>query len=252
MNLALFDIDGTLIHSTPVDDRCYVQAVADVFRISGFSTDWMDYPYSTDSGIVAHLVQEHLGRRPTQIEVEQFQGHFFGLLKAAVQREPGAIEEVPGAARLVQSLHDSGRWQAAIATGTWRRCALWKLGLAGIDATGLPLATANDAHDRVEIVLTAIRRAICHLGCHGGRGVPPERIVYVGDAPWDLRAARRLGIGFVGVAVDGNLKPLMDAGAEHVLTDFDATNRAVALLEKAACKLAVLSTTAPPPEGSSG
>jgi phosphoglycolate phosphatase-like HAD superfamily hydrolase len=271
MNLALFDIDGTLLRSTAVDDHCYARAVTEVFGIAGFSTDWMDYPYSTDSGIVGELVRRHRGRDPSGEELERFREHFFGLLKAAVEGRPESIAVVPGSAALIGVLESSGRWRAAIATGTWRRAAVWKLALAGIDPDGLALATADDARDRAEIVLTAIRRAVqpgqpggvlsrraasgrqagasncmptpaapvkaCHPGrraVHGSGGVPPEKIVYVGDAPWDFRTARRLGLGFVGVAADGDRKRLGEAGVEHVVSDFSQPDRVVELLETAA------------------
>jgi len=241
VHLALFDIDGTLIRSTGLDDRCYARAVTDVFGIAGFSTDWMDYRHSTDSGIITELVQNRLGRDPTGGEMERFQEHFLGLLKAAFDRDPGELAAVPGAAELIQALESSGRWRAGIATGTWRRCARWKLTLAGLDPDALPLATADDALDRAEIVLTAIHRAVGMptpaapaKACPPSRGVPPEGIVYVGDGPWDWRTARRLGIGFVGVAAGGDSRRLSQAGVEPVVEDFLAPDRVLRLLEAAA------------------
>lgn len=228
MNLAIFDIDGTLTHSTHVDDRCYVQAVQDVFGITGFSTQWLDYRFSTDSGILQELLEKYLGRRPDAEDRERFQQHFLGLLHAAVQEQPELIAEVPGAIRLLPRLQAGGRWQVAIATGTWRRSATFKLEKAGIAADGIPLATANDGLDRVEIIEAAVRQTNA-----AGNGAPGKR-VYVGDALWDLRAARRLGIGFLGVAVTGDRQRLLDAGAGHVVTDFSDLPQVLEVLEIAA------------------
>jgi phosphoglycolate phosphatase-like HAD superfamily hydrolase len=148
---------------------------------------------------------------------------------------------VPGAAELIGALESSGRWRAGIASGTWRRCARWKLGLAGIDPDALALATADDAHDRAEIVLIAIRRAIGMptpaapaKACHPGQGVPPERIVYLGDGLWDWHTARRLGIGFVGVAAGGDSRRLSQASVGPLVEDFLAPHRVLRLLDAAA------------------
>ncbi len=40
MNLAIFDIDGTLTRTLSVDAECYIRAFADEFGLSGFNADW--------------------------------------------------------------------------------------------------------------------------------------------------------------------------------------------------------------------
>ena len=47
--------------------------------------------------------------------------------------------------------------------------------------------------DRVNILRMAIQRA----GHHYGQGAF-EKVLYIGDGVWDVRAAKALGIGFVG------------------------------------------------------
>ena len=42
---------------------------------------------------------------------------------------------------------------------------------------------------------------------------------YVGDGIWDLRAARELGYGFIGLAQDGRADALLAAGANHLVPD---------------------------------
>ena len=42
MNLAIFDIDGTLTESVAVDEVCFVQAFRDVLGIGSINTNWLD------------------------------------------------------------------------------------------------------------------------------------------------------------------------------------------------------------------
>jgi hypothetical protein len=44
MNLVIFDVDGTLIQSTGVDDACFARAVEVAWGIPNISTQWDDYP----------------------------------------------------------------------------------------------------------------------------------------------------------------------------------------------------------------
>ena len=53
-----------------------------------------------------------------------------------------------------------------------------------------------------------------------GSGLSPERVVFVGDAVWDAKAAERAGVPFVGVTCGGTPGPqLREAGAVDVRRD---------------------------------
>ncbi len=51
MQLAIFDIDGTLANTNPVDARCYVRAVHDELGVDLSNARWSDFTFVTDSGI---------------------------------------------------------------------------------------------------------------------------------------------------------------------------------------------------------
>jgi hypothetical protein len=55
MNLAIFDIDGTLTESVAVDEVCFVQAFWDVLGIERINTNWLDYNFQTDSGLALEI-----------------------------------------------------------------------------------------------------------------------------------------------------------------------------------------------------
>jgi phosphoglycolate phosphatase-like HAD superfamily hydrolase len=76
-------------------------------------------------------------------------------------------------------------------------------------------ANADDALDRVDILRTAIQRA-----GQDYRQDIFEKVVYVGDGIWDVRAAAALGIGFLGLASGDKAVRLVEEGASYVLPDF--------------------------------
>lgn len=102
----------------------------------------------------------------------------------------------------------------------------FKLASAGLPGDAFPWANADDALDRVDILRTAIQRAEQHYGQDAF-----EKMVYVGDGVWDVRAAKTLGIGFLGLAVDNKVRRLVQASATCVLPDLSALERVVECLE---------------------
>jgi beta-phosphoglucomutase-like phosphatase (HAD superfamily) len=215
MNLVIFDIDGTLTESVAVDELCFVQAFRDVLGIRSINTNWLVYHFQTDSGLTLEICRKHLGRDPDAAEIRHLQARFAQMLRAAVEGTGQAIWAIPGAAAFLDSLRVQGRWFVAIATGGWSVSARFKLASAGLDVGGFPWASADDALDRVDILQTAIGRA----GQMYGRNAF-EKVVYVGDGVWDVRAAKALGIGFLGRAAENNAGRLLEEGALCVLSDF--------------------------------
>ena len=149
MNLAIFDIDGTLTESVAVDEVCFVQAFWDVLGIERINTNWLDYNFQTDSGLALEICRNHLGRDPSDAEISRLQSRFVALLCAAVEGDGKPIREIPGASALLKLLGAHPRWQVAIATGGWNVSARFKLASAGLPVDGIPWASADDAIDRV-------------------------------------------------------------------------------------------------------
>lgn len=70
-----------------------------------------------------------------------------------------------------------------------------KLESAGIDHSGIPIASANDHYSRIEIMKIAKARAGVQKQCE---------TTYFGDGIWDQNASRTLGWNFILV---GNQLP---------------------------------------------
>jgi phosphoglycolate phosphatase-like HAD superfamily hydrolase len=210
VNLVVFDIDGTLTQSVAVDEACFVAAFRDVLGIDGIDTDWLAYPHQTDSGLAREIIRRHLGRGPAEGEIDRVRRRFVDLLAAG---EP--IREVAGASALLRHLGATPGWAVALATGGWEASARFKLDAAGLPAGTLPLASADDALDRPGILRMALGQAARAWGQEGF-----GQVVYVGDAVWDVRAARELGLAFLGRAAGERADRLLAEGAPTVLADF--------------------------------
>jgi ribosomal protein S18 acetylase RimI-like enzyme/phosphoglycolate phosphatase-like HAD superfamily hydrolase len=215
MNLVVFDIDGTLTESVAIDELCFLQAFRDVLGIEQINTNWLEYAFQTDSGLALEICRKHLDRDPSDDEIGDLRSRFVHLLCAAVEQAGQPIREIPGAAALLHGLKSHAKWRIAIATGGWEASARFKLASACLPMDAFPWANADDALDRIDILRTAIRRAAQVYGQDTF-----EKIVYVGDGIWDVRAAGALKIGFIGLARGNKTGRLLEAGASCVLPDF--------------------------------
>jgi len=228
MNLAIFDIDGTLTQTNAVDETCFVQAFADALSITHINTNWMAYQCVTDSGIMFQIFHERFGRVPVDGELRNYKSCLVNLLETHRSKDSSLFTEVSGASRALTRLNQETQWAVALATGCWRVSAELKLKAAGIHAEHLPAAFAEDGRSRERILKAAMSRAQESYGQSGF-----ERIVSVGDALWDVQAAGNLGIPFVGVAKGDRGPRLQQVGATHVLEDYSDYDQLIDCLRKA-------------------
>lgn len=229
MNLAIFDIDGTLVRSDAHEDRLYWQALETVLGVERETFDWTSFRHVTDNAIAHDVFRRQNGTAPSADALAATEWHFAEIWREALADMPAHEVEVPGAGTWVRELMAHEGWRVAIATGGWRRSATAKLTAAGIDATVLPMACANDALSREEIVTIARRRA---EDTHGVDGF--ERVVYVGDGVWDVRACASLEMPLVGMAVTAEVRARLTAlGVSHVLDDYRDVAAVLVALETA-------------------
>ena len=225
-NLAVFDVDGTLVQSDALDDECFFAAFDEAFGIADVDPDWTRYDHVTDPGITAQIFRERQGREPSTGELVRLQSAFLDRLAQAAHHD-GAYDAVPGAAGLLAALRARDDWTVALATGGWREAALFKIGRSGLDLDGLPAAFGEDGPSRQGIVRAAIARA-------RDEGADFARIVCIGDAVWDVRTARSLGYPCIGIATGKRAARLAAEGASHVVADFCDHEAFLKALEDAA------------------
>lgn len=223
MNLAVFDIDGTLIVENSVEDRCYLDALVTVFGFEGVNSDWSSYSDVTDSGLLTELCVDRLGRGPTEIESDRFRDTYCSQMIDRLL--PGDGHSIPGADAILSLLRENADWAVSIATGNYRRLATHKLVHAGISCLDLPMATADDHKNRGALIEHAVTLA------RAGYGVSEfEHVVSIGDAPWDLRTAREIRMPFVAVG-----QKCGRVAEGRYIVDYDDVHGVMSSLSNAVC-----------------
>lgn len=228
MDLAIFDVDGTLTATNDVDSECFAQAIADALGILELDTDWSHYEHSTDPGITAQLLLERFGGLEDPAKLSAVHDQFIELLRDRLQTSPDRYEEVPGAGAALYRLRNERGWAIAIASGAWSRSGRLKLQSAGISPEAFPSVFADEAISREAIIQLAISRSLSRY-----RQTGFGRIVSIGDGAWDVRAARNLDLPFVGVASGTDRDRMIENGASHVISDFIDFDGLLRCLEEA-------------------
>ena len=211
--LILFDVDGTLIYSERRDSRCFAQTYTDLYHRPFPTIDWSKYPHVSDTTIFAHLIQQHFQRPVTSTEVAHFKRIYGERLRQQRLENPHHFYEVPGAARAVAQLLEHPAYLVAVATGGWKESAEIKMQHVGIPSERFWVSGADDKYTREEILQEAVQTV---KNSHSTL----KRIVYVGDAAWDVHTTRNLAMDFVGIRHGQDHDFLLHLGATQVLSDF--------------------------------
>lgn len=203
--MIVFDVDGTLIQGEETDWKSF----GDSFEAASGSPFEPNFFENLTEVTAKAIVHRALRSRPeherNQIESEVRAG-FLRRLQAAHRANPAVFPSTNGAVELIRYLKQSNI-PLAIATGDWRETISFKMTAAQIPFEDVPMVTASEFLARADIIAAAIERA----------GGTLKDAIYVGDGPWDYRACRKLGIGFIGV---GHRRDhLLSLGAPYALPD---------------------------------
>lgn len=215
--LVVFDIDGTLTRTSDVDAALYAQAFLDTFGLPLPTLDWTAYSHATDRGIAEEALRR-AGRAASRASLDDIRAASIESLDRALTADPS--HQVPGASAMLARLREDGH-TVAFATGCWEASARLKLTRSFIEVRDCCLVACDSEPDRVAILRSAMRHA-----------APRERVLYVGDGPWDVQAARRLQLPFIGIDHDDSGR-LRGHGVGNVLVlrdfhDYEAFLGAVA------------------------
>jgi phosphoglycolate phosphatase-like HAD superfamily hydrolase len=210
--LVIFDLDGTLLETNEVDTECYAAACRGELDVNLSAIAWSDFAHITDSAIAEDLLMRS-PRRADAGALERMKLAFFDLLSRTATLSPQRFRPVAGAESLVARLSSTG-WKIAIATGACRASVEIKIAAAAGFLASFPISTADDHTAREDVVrhamdLAAGAYSVTHF----------TRVTSVGDGPWDVRAAHRLSLPFVGVGRDWRRDGLLACGASCVLDD---------------------------------
>ena len=186
MIATIFDIDGTLVDSFGFDDACYISAIREVLGEVHIHDDWSKYKNVTDTGSLRQIMEENNIQETEQIKEVRTR---FGELIRQYLQNGGKCRPKEGAIHLIDKLRAADGYAVGVATGGWEHTAKMKLQHAGFNLKNTVLTSSDDADERVAIMQK----------CLSALGNRFHRIVYVGDAEWDVQATQELEWHFIGI-----------------------------------------------------
>jgi HAD superfamily hydrolase (TIGR01509 family) len=205
MHALIFDLDGTLVDTVYAHVFAWQRALAERdLSIDGWK---IHRRVGMSGGLFARALARELGRELTDDEGEAIQARHGELFRELLP----ARRPLPGAVDLLAELRDRGVTHGIATSG--RR--------PEIDAS---LAALEVPEDTVVVERGEVRRAkpepdLFHE-CARRLGVEAPDCYVVGDAVWDLLAARRAGMLSVGLLSGGyGSDELARAGAFRVYRD---------------------------------
>ncbi len=205
MNGLIFDLDGTLVDTVYAHVFAWQRALAENgMPIEGWR---IHRRIGMSGGLFARGVARELGRPLSDEEAETLQQRHGQIFRELLpERRP-----LPGARELLAHLHAIG---APYGIATSGRHPEIDLSLAALGVP--PDVVVVDRGD----VLHAKPEPDLFLACQQRMGVDRNDVYVVGDAVWDLLAARRAGILSVGLLSGGyGEDELLNAGAFRVYRD---------------------------------
>ncbi len=210
--LVLFDIDGTLLFSEKIDSKCFSETFSEQYGAKFPTIDWNYFSHVTDHTIFSEAYCQLHGVYPELSEIHRFCKLFVNKIKRARIETPEAFKIVPGAEAVFDYLKEN-KIPFGVATGGWHAPATVKLKHVGLWYEDLVLSAADEQPTRIDIISTAIE------ACKN-RGDLWKRIVYIGDALWDVKTCREMNLPLLGIKIKGDHQQLLDAGASHVMSDY--------------------------------
>ena len=211
MIATIFDIDGTLVESFGFDDACYISAIREVLGEVYIHNDWSKYKNVTDTGSSRQIMEENKIQEKGQIEEVRTK---FGESIRQYLQNGGKCRPKKGAIHLINKLLAAEDYKVGFATGGWRHTAKMKLRHAGFNLKNTILTSSDDGDERVVIM----KKCLLQLGhCF-------QRVVYIGDAEWDMQATQELGWHFIGVGAR------LKGKCEYWVEDFSSHDTLIKML----------------------
>jgi len=209
----VFDLDGTLIDTVYAHVFAWQRALAEVdMPIDGWR---IHRRIGMSGGLFARAVAREVGRELTGDEAEAIQRRHGEIFRDLLpERRP-----LPGAVALLEELRRRGIVHGIATSG--RRPEID----ASLEALGIGAETV--VVDRGSVA-RAKPAPDLFLACQERLGVQPVDCYVVGDAVWDLLAARRARMLSIGLLSGGyGADELLGAGAFRVYEDASELHRSL-------------------------
>jgi phosphoglycolate phosphatase-like HAD superfamily hydrolase len=233
MRILLWDIDGTLIHSTrPGGYKEYtIPVLEEVFGTSGRLKD-LHVSGMTDLQIVFEALND------AGISQEQILGRaelLVSRLTEEARRVTGNgvkfFELLPGVREALEALTAHPRYSSALVTGNIKPMAELKMELVGLaQFFTLPGAFGEESHNRRDLPARAAERIRKHLQID----LAPEQFIVIGDTPNDIDCARHFGARAVAVGTGRfySREEILACNPDALLPDLVDTRLVLETLDK--------------------
>ena len=224
--LIIFDIDGTLLYSNKIDSQCFADTYEKVYKSPFPTIDWSKYPHVTDDTIFKTVIQEQLQREVRVGEMDDFKNKFVASIQEKRKSHPHEFKAVENSKETIERLVEDAHFEVGIATGGWRQPAYVKLKHIGIPMEPLHMSFADGNPTREDIIQGVFDQT-------NKLDFEFEKIVYVGDAPWDVRTTRNMQIPFIGVRRNGDFEILKSIGADTIISNYSNYDQFLNAIEEA-------------------
>ena len=228
VRLVLFDIDGTLLHSSGAGMRAFCKAFTEVFGVVADGGSVLP-DGKTDPMIVREMLThygcEGLWTRKSQ---DALFAAYLGYLPAEIgkSRDAGAYNVVPGAAALLEELSSRPEFVLGLVTGNLEAGARIKLEAAGLSRFFSFGGFSSDSGDRTILVRVGISR-----GRERVAPTPVDGVFVVGDTPLDIIHGRAAGARTIGVGSGRfSVEDLRPHEPDYLIEDLSPTEALLSFL----------------------
>ena len=225
-HLILFDIDGTLVLTGGAGSRAMRLAFHEIYHIED-AFEGIPMPGRTD----LNIVDEAFARAGLAREDGRFAdfcaSYYRHLARTLHDFHPDATV-LPGVGELLGALGNRTDVFLALLTGNFAASAQLKLERFDLWRHFRCGAFGEDAPDRNRLLPVAVARA----RERGAPEVTPDRIIVVGDTPFDVACAASAGARAVAVATGtADVATLRACGADVVFEDLGDADAFLRLLD---------------------
>jgi phosphoglycolate phosphatase len=221
--LALFDIDGTLLHTGGAGKMAMERAGRHLYH-SGFSVEGVEFTGRLDSEVWRELAQRY-GVSDTKANL----GAFIAAYTRELKESAWESKQCPGVSNLLHLLAEDAHVTVGILTGNFRDTGLMKLRKAGLEPEQFSVcAWGEEATTRPGLVPVALLR--WRSGNNGISG--PNKTLIIGDSPRDVECALATGSACVAVATgSSSTAELKKAGAHLAIESFSDSDALFQFIE---------------------
>ncbi|MGH7243898.1 MAG: HAD family hydrolase [Phycisphaerales bacterium] len=220
--LVLFDIDGTLLSTVGAGMRAMEAAGKEVFG-PGCHTGGIQFAGRLDPLIMREMLA-NAGLPPSRENIAAFRAAYERRMHETF-KTPGLGRTMPGVHDLLARLDRESGLTMGLLTGNFEPTGLLKVRSCGIDTARFQVSawgddSPHDPPERNHLPPIAVGRYRKKMGRD------PQRVVIIGDTPYDIVCAKTHGHMSVGVATGKfSREELLQSGADHAFADLSETEK---------------------------